>query len=139
MQPATIANINGGLTTNVELYRIDQTTFEEELRYFRTDRFREAQLTFARTDPTARDTTTQFYTAYSFYRENWDRMYNDDALFREALQALDRTVTAASERVHVNDPTLGLRSSDKLRAELERGLTRELSDFNPIRMLRPRP
>jgi hypothetical protein len=40
--------------------------------------------------------------------------------------------------VQVDDPTLGLRSSDELRAELERGLTRELSDFNPMRVLRPR-
>jgi hypothetical protein len=59
-------------------------------------------------------------------------------LFREALRALDRAVAAASGQVHVDDPTLGLRSSDELRAELERGLTRELSDFNPMRVLRPR-
>ena len=89
-------------------------------------------------DPAARHATTQFYTAYSFYREGWGRVYNDDVLFREALRALDRAVAAASGQVRVDDPTLGLRSSDELRAELERGLTRELSDFNPMRVLRPR-
>ena len=66
-------------------------------------------------------------------------MYNDDALFREALQALDRAIAAApSRRVRVEDPALGLRSSDELRGELERGLTRELSDLNPMRVFRPR-
>ena len=137
-QPATMADVSGGLAASVGLYRIDQAAFDEGLRYFREDRFREARLAFARADPAARHALTQFYTAYSFYREGWGRVYNDDALFREALQALDRAVAAASGRVYVDDPTLGLRSSDELRAELERGLTRELSDFNPMRVLRPR-
>jgi hypothetical protein len=137
-QPGTLTDVSGGLAASVGLYRIDQAAFDEGLRYFRQDRFREARLAFARADPAARHATTQFYTAYSFYREGWGRVYNDDALFREALRALDRAVAAASGRVQVDDPTLGLRSSDELRAELERGLTRELSDFNPMRVLRPR-
>ena len=137
-QPATMADVSGGLAASVGLYRIDQAAFDEGLRYFREDRFREARLAFARADPAARHALTQFYTAYSFYREGWGRVYNDDALFREALKALDRAVAAAPGRVYVDDPTLGLRSSDELRVELERGLTRELSDFNPMRVLRPR-
>lgn len=137
-QPATMADVSGGLAASVGLYRIDQAAFDEGLRYFREDRFREARLAFARADPAARHPTTQFYTAYSFYREGWGRVYNDDALFREALHALDRAVAAAPGPVHVADPTLGLRSSDELRVEIERGLTRELSDFNPMRVLRPR-
>src|SRR5829696_7804300 len=126
-QPGTMADVSGGLAASVGLYRIDQAAFEEGLRYFREDRFREARLAFARADPAARDATTQFYTAYSFYRQGWGRVYNDDALFRDALRALDRAVAAApSGRVNVDDPALGLRSSDELRAELERGITREL-------------
>jgi tetratricopeptide (TPR) repeat protein len=138
-QPATMADVSGGLAASVGLYRIDQAAFDQGLEYFREDRFREARLAFARADPAARDSTTQFYVAYSFYRQGWGRVYNDDVLFREALQALDRAVAAApSGRVSVDDPALGLRSSDELRAELERGLTRELSDLNPMRVFRPR-
>jgi tetratricopeptide (TPR) repeat protein len=138
-QPATMADVGGGLAATVGLYRIDQAAFDEGLRYFRDDKFREARLAFARADPAARDATTQFYMAYSLYRQGWGRVYNDDALFREALEALDRAAAAApSGRVSVDDPTLGLRSSDELRAELERGLTRELSDLNPMRVFRPR-
>ena len=138
-QPATMTDVGGGLAATIGLYRIDQAAFDEGLRYFRGDKFREARLAFARADPAARDAKTQFYVAYSFYRQGWGRVYNDDALFREALQALDRAVAAApGRRVAVDDPTLGLRSSDELRGELERGITRELSDLNPMRVFRPR-
>lgn len=138
-QPATMTDVGGGLAATIGLYRIDQAAFDEGLRYFRGDKFREARLAFARADPAARDAKTQFYVAYSFYRQGWGRVYNDDALFREALQALDRAVAAAPDRrVAVDDSTLGLRSSDELRGELERGITRELSDLNPMRVFRPR-
>jgi tetratricopeptide (TPR) repeat protein len=138
-QPATIADVGGGLAATVGLYRIDQAAFAEGLTYFRQDRFREARLAFARADPAARDPTTQFYVAYSFYRQGWGRVYNDDRLFTEAVRALDRAEASAPEhRVRVDDPTIGLRSSEELRAELERGLTRDLSDFNPMRVFRKR-
>ena len=139
MQPATMTDLGGGLAASVGLYRIDRAAFDEGVRLFREDKFREARLAFARADPASRDATTQFYVAYSFYRQGWGRVYNDDALFREALQALDRAAAAApAGRVTVDDRTLGLRSSDELRAELERGLTRELSDLDPRRLVRPR-
>jgi tetratricopeptide (TPR) repeat protein len=139
VQPATMTDLGGGLAASVGLYRIDQAAFDEGLRFFREDKFREARLAFERADPAARDATTQFYVAYSCYRQGWGRVYNDDALFREALEALDRAVAAApGGRVIVDDQALGLRSSDELRAELERGLTRELSDLDPRRLLRPR-
>jgi tetratricopeptide (TPR) repeat protein len=138
-QPPTMVDLRGGLAAGVGLYRIDQATFQEGLRYFRDDRFREARLAFARADPAARDATTQFYVAYSFYRQGWGRFYNDDTLFREALKALDRAVEVApAGRVAVDDATLGLPASDALRAELERGLTFELSDLNPMRVTHKR-
>jgi tetratricopeptide (TPR) repeat protein len=138
-QPATMADVRGGLAASVGLYEVDTVAFEEGLRFFRADQFTEARLAFERADPAARDAVTQFYIAYSFYRQGWGRLYNDDQLFRQALQALDRAVDASPEgRVLVEDEQLGLQSSDALRAELERGLTRELSDFNPMRLLRER-
>jgi hypothetical protein len=138
-QPRTVAEIRGGLTSQVGLYRLDQDSFDEGLGFFRADKFVEARLAFARADPARRDATTQFYVAYSLYRQGWGRVYNDDALFEEALAAIDRAEKASpSGRVTVNDATLGLRSSDELRAELQRGLRREISDLNPMRVFRPR-
>jgi hypothetical protein len=138
-QPATVAEVRGGLASQVGLYRIDQASFDEGRRFFREDRFAEARLAFARADPARRDPVTQFYVAYSLYRQGWGRLYNDDALFEQALTTLDRAEEVSpTARVAVNDPALGLQSSDELRAELQRGLTRELSDLNPMRVFRER-
>ena len=138
-QPKTVAEVSGGLTSQVGLYRIDQASFDEGIGFFRADKQIEARLAFARADPAKRDATTQFYEAYSFYRQGWGRLYNDDSLFRQALDALDRADrNAGGGRVIVNDPALGLQSSDELRAELERGLTKDLSDLNPMRVFRER-
>jgi hypothetical protein len=138
-QPRTVASLGGELAASVGLYQIDRVSFEEGLGFFRQDRFEEARIAFARADPAGRDATTQFYVAYSFYRQGWGRVYNDDALFRQGLEALDRAVAdSPSGRVVVADPGLGMRSSDELRAELARGTTREASDFNPLRVFRSR-
>ena len=137
-QPRTVAEVRGGLTAQVGLYTIDRASFEEGLQFFRSDKFVEARLAFERADPARRDPVTQFYVAYSLYRQGWGRFYQDDALFRQALEAVDRAEHAASGRVVVNDPGLGLQSSDELRAELQRGSTRDASDLNPLRVFRPR-
>jgi hypothetical protein len=138
-QPQTIAEVRGGLTASVGAYQVDRAALEEGLQFFRKDQFREARLAFARADPAHRDATTQFYVAYSFYREGWGRVYADDALYRQGLEALARAAAVAPDhRVAVADTTLGLKTSDELQAELERGLTREWSDLNPMRILRER-
>ena len=133
-QPQTMAEVTGGLAAQVGVYRIDDRAFADALAFFRRDAFVEARAAFARADPAQRDARTQFYIAYSFYRQGWGRLYNDDALFGQGLVAVDRAIAAAPDhRLVVDDPTLGLRTADELRAELTRGLTRELSDLNPLR------
>jgi len=135
-QPQTRAEAFGGLAATVGAYRVDAQAFEEGLAFFRRDMFSEARMAFARGDPAKRDARTQFYIAYSFYREGWGRLYNDDVLFKQGLEAVDRAIAAApAGRVIVDDTQLGMHSSDELKAELERGLRREASDFNPLRVL----
>jgi hypothetical protein len=135
-QPQTRAEAFGGLAATVGAYRVDAQAFEEGLAFFRRDMFSEARMAFARADPAKRDARTQFYIAYSFYREGWGRLYNDDVLFKQGLEAVDRAIAAApAGRVIVDDTQLGMHSSDELKAELERGLRREASDFNPLRVL----
>jgi len=36
---------------------------------------------FQKADPENRDAKTQYYIAYSYYRQGWGKLYNDDALF----------------------------------------------------------
>ena len=138
-QPQTMAEVTGGLASQVGAYRIDQQAFTDGLTFFRRDAFPEARAAFARADPAQRDAGTQFYIAYTFYREGWGRVYNDNALFSQGLVAVDRAIAAAPDhRVLVEDDGLGMKSADELRAELQRGLTREAADFNPFKVLRRR-
>jgi hypothetical protein len=138
-QPQTAAQVTGGLASIVGAYRIDQQAFNDGLRFFRQDQFVEARAAFARADPAERDATTQFYIAYAFYREGWGRLYNDDALFAKGLVAVDKAIAAApGGRLVVEDANLQMRSADELRAELQRGLTREAADFNPLKVFRSR-
>ena len=138
-QPQTVAEVTGGLTATIGAYRIDQQAFDDGRAFFYRDQFVEARAAFARADPAQRDARTQYYIAYSFYRQGWGRVYNDDALFKEGLQAVDRAIALApGQRLVVDDAQLGMRTGDELRAELQRGLTREAADFNPLRLLRPR-
>lgn len=138
-QPQNVAQMAGGLASMVGAYRIDQQAFDDGLRFFRRDQFVEARAAFARSDAAERDARTQFYIAYAYYREGWGRVYNDDALFAKGLTAVDRAIALApGGRLVVEDPDLQMRSADELRAELQRGITREPSDFNPLKVFRAR-
>ncbi len=138
-QPATFAEVTGGLSSAVGAYRIDQQAFDEGLRYFRNDQFAEARAAFERADTARRDALTQFYIGYAFYREGWGRFYSDDRLYREGLEAVNRAIALAPEgRLVVEEPGQEIRTADELKAELERGLVVEASDFNPARVVRPR-
>ena len=138
-QPQTMAEVTGGLTSTVGVYQIDQQAANDGLAFFARDQFVEARAAFARADPAGRDARIQFYTAYSYYRQGWGRLYNDDALFKSGLEAIDRAIAVAPDhRVVVDDPGLDMHTADELRAELQRGLTRDLSDLNPARLLRKR-
>lgn len=138
-QPRSMAEVTGGLTASIGAYRIDEVAFDDGLAFFRADKFVEARAAFARADPAMRDPLTQFYVAYSYYRQGWGRLSSDDDLFRQGIAAVDRARAVAPDgRIIVDDETLGLRTADELRAELEAGITREMSDFNPLRVLRER-
>ena len=138
-QPQTVAQFTGGLSAAVGAYHIDRQSFDDGLSFFRRDRFAEARAAFQRADPAVRDASTQFYIAYSFYRQGWGRLYDDDALFRDGLEAVDRAIALAPNgRLIVDDPDLRIHTADELKAELEGGTRVEASDFSPARVFRER-
>ena len=138
-QPRTVAQLTGGIAAGVGAYQIDRASYLQGLQFFRNDQFEEARAALARADPARQDPTTQFYVAYSYYRQGWGRLYNDDALFAKGLEAVDYAIAIApGHRLDVPDPAIGMRTADELRAELQRGLTRDASDFDPRRLLRER-
>jgi tetratricopeptide (TPR) repeat protein len=135
-QPQTIAQVTGGLASSVGAYRVDQEAFEQGLTFFRNDQFEEARASLERADPAERDARTQFYIAYSYYRQGWGRVYSDDKLFAQGMEAVDRAIALSPRSgLRVEDPDLQMHTADELRAELQRGLTRDASDFNPLRLL----
>jgi hypothetical protein len=138
-QPQTLAQVTGGVTASIGAYRIDEQATADGLAFFRRDAFMEARAAFARADPASRDARTQFYIAYSFYRQGWGRTYHDNQLFRQGLEAVDRAIALASaNRLVVDDPNLGMKSADELKAELQRGITGDISDLNPLGVFRAR-
>jgi tetratricopeptide (TPR) repeat protein len=138
-QPASVAEVTGGLSSTVGAYRIDQQAFEDGLRYFRNDQFAEARAAFERADTARRDALTQFYIAYAFYRQGWGRFYSDDQLYRQGLETINLAIALAPEgRLVVEEPGQEIRTADELKAELERGLQVEASDFDPARVFRQR-
>jgi hypothetical protein len=139
-QPQTVAQVAGGLAAEIGVYRIDQQAFDDGLRFFQSDRFDEARAALMRADPAERDARTQFYIAYAYFRQGWGRVYHDDALYARGLERVNLAISLApSGRLVVDDQSLGLRSADELKAELEAGMRRDASDLNPLRVFRQRP
>ena len=138
-QPQTVAQITGGLAASVGAYQIDSRAFDDGVAFFKRDRFVEARAAWTRADAAEQDARTQFYIAYSYYRQGWGRVYSDDALFTEGLARIDKAIALApGGRLVVEDAQLQMHSADELRAELQAGLTRDASDFNPLRVFRER-
>jgi hypothetical protein len=138
-EPRTLKDVATNTQVAAGTYEIDQERFDAALMLFRREQFRAARDEWSRADPAARDARTQFYIAYAFYREGWGRLYNDDALFRQGLEAVGRAIALApAGTLTVDDPELRMHTATELKAELEQGTERSLNDLNPLRMLRER-
>jgi len=138
-QPQTVAEMTGALTASVGVYRVNADAFQRGLDLFRSEQYEAARLAFDRADPARQDPKTQFYTAYSYYRQGWGRVYNDDALLAPGLEAVDRAIAAApGGRVVIDDPDLQMHSGEQLKAELQGSLRHDASAFNPMRLFRQR-
>src|SRR6266540_6327393 len=138
-QPQTLAEVAGGLSASVGAYHIDRQAFDEARQLFQSGQFAGAEAAFGRADPARQDARTQFYLAYAFYRQGWGRVYNDDALFAQGLEAVNRAIALSpGGRLIVDDPDLQMTSANELKAELEEGLRRTPSDFNPLKVFRQR-
>jgi len=119
------------------IYEVDQEKFNAGLNAFRQNNFVVARDSFERADPEHRDAKTQYYIAYSFYRQGWGRISNDDALFKQSLERLER-VSLLNPNFRTDDTDLQLRTPAELRGELEEGMTVSADDFNPLRLVRER-
>ena len=134
---SAVENIATKGTVVIGTYEVDAAKLNEGLAAFREDRFPAARDAFERADPEKRDPRTQFYIAYSYYRQGWGRVSNDDALFKMGVEAADR-VRMLDADFRSDDPGLQLKTPVELKTELEEGLNVTADDFNPLRVFRER-
>lgn len=115
-------------------YEIDRAKFDEGLAAFRQDNFLVARDRFEKADSEKRDANTQYYIAYSFYRQGWGRLSNDDELFKQGLDQVN-LVMKLDPNFKSADDNLQLKSPVELKNEFEEGLKVTASDFNPMRLV----
>ena len=138
-EPRTFNEVATSAEVAAGTYQINQEKFNAALDLFRREQFRAARDEWQRADPAQGDARTQFYIAYSFYREGWGRLYNDQQLFKQGLEAVNRALGLASvSPFTVDDQNLAMHSPAELKVELEQGTERSWSDVNPLKVLRTR-
>ncbi len=137
--PRSIAEVKTQASVAAGTYEVDRARFDAGREMFLREQYAAARAEWGRADPARRDARTQFYVAYSFYREGWGRVYNDDALFRQGLEAADLAASLSNDApLRVEDPELKIHTAAELKAELEQGLERTAGDFNPLKVFRER-
>ena len=133
----TIENVATKGQIVIGTYEVDKAKFTDGLTAFRQENFIVARDNFEKADPERRDAKTQFYIAYSFYRQGFGKVYNDDALFKQGLEQINRVI-ALDKNFKSDDANLQLKTPVELKNEFEEGLKVTASDFNPFKVLRER-
>jgi hypothetical protein len=118
-------------------YEVDAEKFGDGLKAFRADNFVAARQFFENADPERRDAKTQFYIAYSFYRQGFGKLYNDDELFKKGLEQTNRVI-ALDKNFKSDDAGLQMKTPAELKNEFEEGLKLSAEDFNPLKLTRER-
>jgi hypothetical protein len=138
-EPRTFKEVATSAEVATGTYQINQEKFDAGQALFLREQFRAARDEWQRADPAQGDARTQFYIAYSFYREGWGRVYYDQDLFKQGLEAANRAANLASTaQLIINDPNLQMHTIAELKAELEQGMERSWGDVNPLKVLRAR-
>ena len=138
-EPRNLKEVTTTAQVAAGTYEINQEKFNSALNLFRREQFRAARVEWQQADPAQRDARTQFYIAYSFYREGWGRVYFDQELFKQGVEAVNRAIALSSTGpLTIDDPDLRMHSAAELKVELEQGLESSWSDVNPLKVLRTR-
>lgn len=138
-EPRTFKEVATSAEIAVGAYQIDQEKFNSALALSRREQFRAARDEWLRADPAQGDARTQFYISYAFYREGWGRVYYDQDLIKQGLEAVNRAIgLTANGSLTVDDPNLQMRTAAELKAELEQATEQSWSDINPFKVFRIR-
>lgn len=137
--PQSVGDVATRASVTAGTYEIDRARFDAARGLFLREQYAAARDEWARADPARRDARTQFYVAYSFYRQGWGRVYSDDALYRQGLEAANLAIQLSPEgALAVEDSELRIHSAAELKAEFEKGLEQTAEDLNPLKVFRER-
>jgi hypothetical protein len=138
-EPRSFKEVATNTQVAAGIYEVNQERFANGLALFRREQFRAARDEWTGADPAQKDPRTQFYIAYAFYREGWGRVYDDDALFKQGLEAVKRAINLAPNgTLIVEDPDLHMNTAVELKTELEQGTETSWKDLNPVKLFRKR-
>ena len=138
-EPRSFKEVATNTQVAAGIYEVNQERFANGLALFNREQFRAARDEWAGADPAQKDPRTQFYIAYAFYREGWGRVYDDDALFKQGLEAVNRAISLAPNgTLLVEDPNLQMNTAAELKTELEQGTETSWKDLNPVDLFRKR-
>ena len=138
-EPRTFKEVTTSAEIAAGTYEIDQEKFNSALSLFQREQFRAAREEWQRADPAQRDARTQFYIAYSFYREGWGRVYFDQELLKQGVEAVNRAIALSpNSPLTIDDPDLRIHTPAELKVELDQGLERSWNDINPLKVFRTR-
>ena len=136
-EPRSLAEVTSKGQVVLGTYEINKAEFDTGVHSFRREEFPAARAAFDRADPEKRDVDTQFYIAYSYYRQGWGRVSNDDDLFKAGLEAVNRII-ALNPNFRTSDAMLVIKTPAELKNEFEEGLKITPSDFYPLKLIRER-
>ena len=138
-EPRSFKEVAANSQVAAGTYEINQERFNNGLALFRREQFRAARDEWTGADPAQRDPRSQFYIAYAFYREGWGRVYYDNGLYTQGLEAINRAINLAPNGVlAVDDPDLQMHTAAELKTELEQGTETSWKDLNPLKLFRQR-
>jgi len=138
-EPRTFSEVTTGVEIAAGRYEINPEKFNSAFNLFRREQFRAAREEWQQADPAQRDPRTQFYIAYSFYREGWGRIYFDQGLFRQGVETVNRAIALSTgTTLVIDDPDLQMHTAAELKAELEQGLESNWGDVNPLKVFKRR-
>jgi hypothetical protein len=136
-EPRSLAEVTSKGQVVLGTYGVDKAEFDRGMTAFRAEDYAGARAAFERADPEKRDAATQYYIAYSYYRQGWGRFSNDDALFAQGITAVDRVI-AIDPNYRSADPSLAMKTPTELKTELDEGLKLTPSDLNPFKLTNER-
>lgn len=136
-QPQNLQEVVSKAAVTAGTYAIDESEFKRGVELFRQDNFTGARDSFAKADPEKRDAKVQFYTAYSFYRQGFGKVYDDDKLFKQGLETVNQVIALRPD-FKTDDENLKMKSPQELKTEIQSGLEITAEDFNPLKLTRER-